>query len=61
MARARARTHTHTHTQPVGDHEDVTVLWYQGVHTGSLLMANWPDTIIKNKKKKKKKKRKHAY
>jgi hypothetical protein len=30
----------------------VTGVWYEGVHTDSLLIANWPDLIIKNKKEK---------
>jgi hypothetical protein len=44
-------THTHTHT-PVCEHEDVTVLWNQGVHTDTEVTANKPDIIIKNKKEK---------
>jgi hypothetical protein len=43
--------HARTHT-PVREHEDVRVLWYQGVHTDRELTANWPDIIIKNKKEK---------
>jgi hypothetical protein len=44
-------THTHTHT-PVCEHEDVTLLWNQGVHTDREVTANRPDIIIKNKKEK---------
>jgi hypothetical protein len=40
--------------KPVCEHEDVTVLWNQGVHTDREVTANRPDTIIK-------KERKHAY
>jgi hypothetical protein len=46
----------YTHTpKPVREHEDVRVLWDQGVHTDREVTANRPDIIIKNKK------RKHAY
>jgi hypothetical protein len=40
--------HTHTHTpKPVcGEHEDVTVLWNQEVHTDRKVMANMPGIII---------------
>jgi len=57
-----AYTHTHTHTnkdthvpKPVYEQEDITVLWYQAVHTDRKVTANRPDIIIKNKK------RKHAH
>jgi hypothetical protein len=43
----------YTHTdRPVCEHEDVTVLWNQGVHTDREVKANKPDIIIKNKKEK---------
>jgi hypothetical protein len=46
-------TNTHTHTsKPVYEHEDVTVLWNQGVRTEREVTANRPDIIIKNKKEK---------
>jgi hypothetical protein len=46
-------THTHTHTpEPLCEHEDVTALWNQGVHTEREATANRPDIIIKNKKDK---------
>jgi hypothetical protein len=38
-------------TKPVCEHEDVTVLWNQGVHTDREVTANRPDIIIKNKKR----------
>ena len=44
-----ARTHT---PKPVCEHEDVTVLWIQEVHTDTEVMANRPDIIIKNRKEK---------
>jgi hypothetical protein len=47
-----AHTHVHMHTRaqpptththkPVCEHEDVTVLWNQGVHTDREVMANRP-------------------
>jgi hypothetical protein len=37
------RTHT---PKPVCEHEDVTVLWNQGVHTDGEVTANKPDIII---------------
>jgi hypothetical protein len=37
---------------PVCQHEDITVLWNQGVQTDREVMANRPDIIIKNKKDK---------
>jgi hypothetical protein len=43
--------YTHTH-KPVCEHEDVTVLWNQRVHTDREVMVNRPDVIIKNKKEK---------
>jgi hypothetical protein len=42
--------------KPVCEHEDVTVVWYQGVHTDREVKASRPDIIIKYKRK-----RKHAY
>jgi hypothetical protein len=42
-------THAHTH-KPVCEHEDVIVLWNQGVHRDAEVTANRPE-IIKNKKK----------
>jgi hypothetical protein len=45
--------HNGTNTRaPVCEHEDVTVLWNQEVHTDTEVMANRPDIIIKNKKEK---------
>ena len=44
-------THTHTH-KPVCEHEDVTVLWNQRVHTDTVVMANRQHIIVKNKKEK---------
>jgi hypothetical protein len=42
-------THTHTHThKPVCEHEDVTVIWNQGV----TVSASRPDIVIKNIKQK---------
>jgi hypothetical protein len=41
------KTGTHT-PKPLYEHEDVTVLWNQGVHTDREITANGPD-IIKNK------------
>jgi hypothetical protein len=38
--------------KPVCQHEDITVLWNQGVQTDREVLANRPDTIIKNKKDK---------
>jgi hypothetical protein len=34
--------------KPVCEHEDLTVLWNQGVHTDREVTANRPDIIIKN-------------
>jgi hypothetical protein len=43
----------YTHTQkPVCEHEDVTVLSNQGVHTDREVTVNRPDILIKNKKEK---------
>jgi hypothetical protein len=36
----------------LSDHEDVTVLWNQGVHTEREVTENRPDITIKNKKEK---------
>ena len=44
--------HARTHTKPVCQHEDVTVLWNQEVHTDREVMANRTDIIIKNKQEK---------
>jgi hypothetical protein len=38
--------------KPVCQHEDVTLLWNQGVQTNREVLANRPDIIIKNKKDK---------
>jgi hypothetical protein len=38
--------------KPVCQHEDITVLWNQGVQTDREVLANRPDIIIKNKKDK---------
>jgi hypothetical protein len=38
--------------KPVTEHEDVTVLWNQGIQTDREVLANRPDIIIKNKKHK---------
>jgi hypothetical protein len=46
-------THTHTHTpKPVCEHEDVTGLYNQELHTDREVLANRPDIIIKNRKEK---------
>jgi hypothetical protein len=43
----------YSHTpKPVTEHEDVTVLWNQGIQTDREVLANRPDVIIKNKKDK---------
>jgi hypothetical protein len=53
-AEASKRQINGKHTpKPVCEHEDVTVLLNQGVHTDREIMANSPDIIIKNKKEKK--------
>jgi hypothetical protein len=49
------RWYTHTRARArkaVCKQEDVTVLWYQGLHTDRELTANKTDIIIKNKKEK---------
>jgi hypothetical protein len=38
--------------KPVCQHEDVTVLWNQGIQTDREVLENRPDIIIKNKKDK---------
>jgi hypothetical protein len=38
--------------KPVCQHEDITVLWNQGVQTDGEVLANRPDIIIKNMKDK---------
>jgi hypothetical protein len=38
--------------KPVTEHENVTVLWNQGIQTDREVLANRPDIIIKNKKDK---------
>jgi hypothetical protein len=43
--------YTNTPT-PVCEHEDVTVLWNQRVHTDREVTANRPDIIMENKKEK---------
>jgi hypothetical protein len=35
--------------KPVCQHEDITVLWNQGVQTDREVLANRPNIIIKNK------------
>jgi len=45
----RCSTHAYAHA-PVREHEDVTVLLNQGVHTDRELKVNW-QVIIKNKKR----------
>jgi hypothetical protein len=37
--------------KPVTEHEDITVLWNQGIQTDREVLANRPDLIIKNKDK----------
>jgi hypothetical protein len=39
-------------SKPVTEHEDVTVLWNQGIQTDREVLENRPDIIIKNKKDK---------
>jgi hypothetical protein len=52
MAHTHTHTHTYTHTaKSVYEHEDVTVLWNQGVHTHTVV-ANRSDIMIKYKKEK---------
>jgi hypothetical protein len=43
--------YSHIH-KPVYQHEDITVLWNQGVQTDREVLANRPNIIIKNKKDK---------
>jgi hypothetical protein len=38
--------------KPVCEHEDVTVLWIQEVHTDREVLTNRPNVIIKNRKEK---------
>jgi hypothetical protein len=38
--------------KPVTEHENITVLWNQGIQTDREVLANRPDIIIKNKKDK---------
>jgi hypothetical protein len=38
--------------KPVTEHEDVTVLWNQGIQMDRQVLANRPDIIVKNKKDK---------
>jgi hypothetical protein len=38
--------------KPVTEHEDITVLWNQGIQTDRKVLENWPDIIVKNKKDK---------
>jgi hypothetical protein len=38
--------------KPVTEHEDITVLWNQGIQTDREVLTNRPDIIIKNKKDK---------
>jgi hypothetical protein len=35
--------------KPVTEHEDITVLWNQGIQTDREVLANRPDIIVKNK------------
>jgi hypothetical protein len=49
---AHACAHTHTHQC---EHEDLTVLCNQGIHTDGEVSANRPVQLLKTKK------RKHAY
>jgi hypothetical protein len=39
------------HTKPVTEHEDITVLWNEGIQTNREVLANSPDIIVKNKDK----------
>jgi hypothetical protein len=36
--------------KPACQHEDITLLWNQGIQTDREVLTNWPDIIIKNKK-----------
>jgi hypothetical protein len=38
--------------KPVTEHEDITVLWNQGIQTDREVLANRPNIIVKNKKDK---------
>jgi hypothetical protein len=38
--------------KPVTEHENITVLWNQGIQTDREVLANGPDIIVKNKKDK---------
>jgi hypothetical protein len=38
--------------KPVCHHEDITVLWNQGIQTDRVVLANRPNIIIKNTKDK---------
>jgi hypothetical protein len=38
--------------KPVRQHEDITVLWNQGIQTDREVLANRPDIVIKNMKDK---------
>jgi hypothetical protein len=38
--------------KPVTEHEDIIVLWNQGIQTDREVLTNKPDIIIKNKKDK---------
>jgi hypothetical protein len=40
------------YSEAVCEHEDLTVLWNQDVHTNREVMANRPDITIKNRKEK---------
>jgi hypothetical protein len=37
--------------KPVTEHEDITILWNQGIQTDREVLANRPDIIIKNEDK----------
>jgi hypothetical protein len=38
--------------KPACQHEDITVLWNQGIQTDKEVLANTPDLVIKNMKDK---------
>jgi hypothetical protein len=44
--------YNNNNNKPVSEHEDITVLWNQGIQTDREVLANRPDIIIKNKKDK---------
>jgi hypothetical protein len=45
--------HWYSHMpKPVTEHEDITVLWNQGIQTDREVLANRPDIIVENKKDK---------